>query len=62
MNTFEVSAITFVVGIVAGALLEWKYGSKVAATVTADTTALSADVAALKVKAAADAAALAAKV
>ena len=53
MNTFEVSAITFVVGIVAGAVLEWKYGAKVASDVTKDIATLKADVAELKAKAAA---------
>lgn len=53
MNTFEVSAIAFVIGIVVGAVLEWKYGAKVATDVTADVATLKKDVADLKAKAAA---------
>lgn len=34
MNTFEVAAIAFVVGIVVGVVLEWKYGAKAATIVT----------------------------
>lgn len=55
MNTFEVSSITFIVGIAAGAFLEWKYGAKVAASVDAtakaDIATLKTDVAELKAKA-----------
>ena len=52
MTTFEVSAIAFVVGIIGGAILEWKYGAKVASTVEADVKQLKTDVADLKAKAA----------
>ena len=57
MNTFEVSAITFVVGAIFGAVAEYKYGAKVVssvdATAKADIATLKADVAELKAKAAA---------
>ena len=53
MNTFEVSVIAFVVGVIAGAVLEWKYGPKVQSDVAKDVAALKTDVADLKAKAAA---------
>jgi hypothetical protein len=53
MNTFETSAVTFAVGIIVGAILEWKYGSKVESSVKADVATLKTDVAEIKAKVAA---------
>ncbi len=53
MNSFEIASITFVVGLILGAIVEYKYGAKISADVSSDVAKLKADVASLQTKAAA---------